>query len=231
MTLIDTAVGMPSLPSGVHNPDSVILTILLAMFVVMGINTPHLRHIVSTFFSDLISRRQRANIFDEHSTAADTRILLLMLIQTSVMEGILLAGWCAGNDSGAYVLNTALLSGIAVAFNTFSYVACATIGYVFTSPQNAGQWRHTLNASQGVLGIGLLIPAAASAIWPGNPVWIYAVGLAMYILVRICYVFKGFSFFYRNTLSSFYFILYLCALEIIPVIAVGHTALMLTVTK
>lgn len=227
MTLLDTTVGMPPLPSGVHNPDSIILTVMLAMFIVMGLNAPHIRHIVSTFFTDLVSHRQRANIFDDHSTAADTRILLLMLLQTSVMEGIMLAGWSGGTDISSYALNAAILSGVATAFNIFSYAACATVGYVFTSPQNAGLWRHTLNASQCVLGIALLIPAAVSSIWPGNPIWIYIVGLAMYILVRICYVFKGISFFYSSPFSIFYFILYLCALEIIPVIAVGSVALMM----
>lgn len=227
MRLLDTTVGMPVLPSGVHSPDSIILTVLLVMFIVMGLNTPHLRYIASTFFSDLVTHRQRANIFDEHSTTADTRILLLMLILTSVMEGIMLAGWSSGTDSDGYALNAAILSGVAVAFNVFSYIACATVGYTFTSPQNASLWRHTLNSSHAVLGIGLLIPAAASAIWPGNPSWIYLIGLAMYILVRICYIFKGFSFFYSSTLSIFYFILYLCALEIIPVIAVGSVALIM----
>ena len=47
--------------------------------------------------------------------------------------------------------------------------------------------------------------------------------------MRMCYIYKGISFFYNNILSSFYFILYLCALEIIPVIVVGRAALLLSV--
>lgn len=42
MTLLDTTVGMPVLPSGVHSPDSIILTVLLVMFIVMGLNTPQI---------------------------------------------------------------------------------------------------------------------------------------------------------------------------------------------
>lgn len=225
----EVAVGMPPVPSGVHIPNDIALAVLLAIFVAMGLNTHHLRHIAATFFSDLASRRQRANIFDLHNTTADTRTFILMAILTSVMEGILLAGWSTGSGNDAYLEHAVILSGIAIAFNLFSYTACATIGYTFTTPQNASQWRHTLNASQVVLGIGLIIPATLSVISSDNPTWIYVVGLILYISVRICYIFKGISFFYSNLLSYFYFILYLCALEIIPVIAVVHGALMLSV--
>lgn len=225
----EAAVGMTPVPSGVHIPDDIALAVLLAMFVAMGLNTHHLRHITATFFSDLASRRQRANIFDLHNTTADARTFTLMMVLTSAMEGILLAGWSTGSGNDAYLKHAAILSGIAIAFNLFSYASCATVGYTFTTPPNASQWRHTLNASQVVLGIGLIIPATLSVISPDNPAWIYVASLILYISVRICYIFKGFSFFYSNLLSYFYFILYLCALEIIPVIAVVHAALMLSV--
>lgn len=224
MTLLNAAIGLNTEPSGVHTPDNIILTVILALFVVMGLNAPNLRHITASFFADLVSRRQRANIFDIHNTAADARMILLMLIQTSVFEGVLLAGWVTTDGSTGYPLCVAAMTGVAAAFNTFSYVACATVGYVFTTPENAGLWRHTLSTSQGLLGIGLLIPATISVLWAGDQWWAYISAAILYVMARMCYIFKGISFFYTNVLSSFYFILYLCALEIIPVLAVVHTA-------
>lgn len=228
MTLLTAAIGLNAEPSGVHTPDNIILSVILALFVVMGLNAPNLRHIISTFFTDLVSRRQRANIFDIHNTAADARMILLMMIQTSVFEGVLLAGWVTADGSNSYPLCVAALTGVAVIFNTFSYVACATVGYVFTTPENAGLWRHTLSTSQGLLGIGLLIPATISVLWAGDQSWAYISAILLYGIARMCYIFKGISFFYNNVLSSFYFILYLCALEIIPVLAVVHTAVVLS---
>ena len=219
------AIGMDMHPSGVHTPDNIILSVILALFVIMGLNASHLRHIVSTFFADLLSHRSRANIFDVHNTASDTRIILLMLVQTSIFEGILLAGWSStvATSDMAYASRAGILSAIAAIFNLFSYIASSTVGYVFTTPQNASLWRHTLITSQGILGISLLIPTTVSVLWTDNPAWIYISGISLYILMRMCYIYKGISFFYNNILSSFYFILYLCALEIIPVIvAIGR---------
>ncbi len=225
------AIGMDMHPSGVHTPDNIILSVILALFVIMGLNASHLRHIVSTFFADLLSHRSRANIFDVHNTASDTRIILLMLVQTSIFEGILLAGWSStvATSDMAYASRAGILSAIAAVFNLFSYIASSTVGYVFTTPQNASLWRHTLITSQGILGISLLIPTTVSVLWTDNPAWIYISGISLYILMRMCYIYKGISFFYNNILSSFYFILYLCALEIIPVIVVGRAALLLSV--
>lgn len=228
MTLLTTAIGLTAEPSGVHTPDNIVLTVILALFVVMGLNAPNLRHITTTFFSDLVSRRQRANIFDIHNTASDARMILLMMIQTSIFEGVLLAGWVTPDSSTNYLVCAGALTGIAVVFNTFSYVACATIGYVFTTPENAGRWRHTLSTSQGLLGIGLFIPATLSVLWAGDQYWAYISAIILYVVARMCYIFKGISFFYNNVLSSFYFILYLCALEIIPILAVFHSAVVLS---
>ncbi|MDE6544445.1 MAG: DUF4271 domain-containing protein [Muribaculaceae bacterium] len=228
MTLLTAAIGLNAEPSGVHTPDNIILSVILALFVVMGLNAPNLRHITTSFFSDLVSRRQRANIFDIHNTAADARMILLMMIQTSVFEGVLLAGWVTADGSANYQLCVAVLTGVAVVFNTFCYLACATLGYVFTTPENAGLWRHTFSTSQGLLGIGLLIPATISVLWAGDQSWAYISAIILYVVARMCYIFKGISFFYNNVLSSFYFILYLCALEIIPVLAVVHTAVVLS---
>lgn len=221
---LTAAVGIAGEPSGVHSPDDVVLAVVLVLFVLSGLNTPTLRHIISTFMADLVSRRNRSNVFDNHNGATDSRIIGLLLLQTSMFEGILLAGWCQSSSGVTFPLLAAAMTGVAAGFNIFSYVACATVGYTFTSTQNAAQWRHTLSTSQGLLGIGLLIPAAVSVLWAGEQTWIYGVAVGLYVLVRICYIFKGFTFFYTDIFSSFYFILYLCALEIIPVVATLHFA-------
>ena len=114
------AIGMDMHPSGVHTPDNIILSVILALFVIMGLNASHLRHIVSTFFADLLSHRSRANIFDVHNTASDTRIILLMLVQTSIFEGILLAGWSStvATSDMAYASRAGILSAIAAIFQS-----------------------------------------------------------------------------------------------------------------
>ena len=52
-----------------------------------------------------------------------------------------------------------------------------------------------------------------------------ATGSVLYLVVRLIFICKGFRLFYDNLLSSVYFILYLCTLEIAPLILLykGHT--------
>ncbi|MDE6240375.1 MAG: DUF4271 domain-containing protein, partial [Muribaculaceae bacterium] len=48
-----------------------------------------------------------------------------------------------------------------------------------------------------------------------------------YLLFRLVFISNGFSIFYRNIFSLVYFILYLCTLEIIPLIYVFKLALLI----
>lgn len=44
------------------------------------------------------------------------------------------------------------------------------------------------------------------------------IGGVMYLMVRVMFIYKGFRIFYINSFSLVYFILYLCTLEIAPVL-------------
>lgn len=228
MTFIDAVIGMPLLPSGIHTPDNTVLAILLLLFIITGFNTPYIAHVVSSFFADLISNRER-NKFSGIRTATDARTILLLMFQTSVLEGILLSG-CMTNSCGGtfYLRNVAILVAAALGFNVFSVAACMVLGFTFNTTPNALRWRNVHNSSQGIMGIFLLIPAAGSVLNPESGPWPYISGCILYVAMRICYIYKGIMIFFEDKLSLFYFILYLCALEIIPVIVIGRIALMLS---
>lgn len=220
--------GITLTPSGVETPDSILLSIILVLFVFTGLSSPLIKHIATTFATELVSRRQR-NIFDTHGNATDTRAILLLLLQTSILEGILLSGWVY-TPTAIYseALTAAILSGAALLFNAFSFIACSTTSYVFTDQHNAMYMRRTLSISQGLLGVTLLIPAAITVLSNEFTTAALITGILLYIIARIIYILKGFSIFYCNTLSILYFILYLCALEIIPVLMAGRIVRLLS---
>ncbi len=110
-------------------------------------------------------------------------------------------------------------------FYLFELLACTTVGYAFTDRVSAAQWRRGLNASSVLLGILLTIPTLVSLFYPsvtGAMLWVAA---GLYAVSRIIYIAKGFRIFYNNFPSLLYFILYLCTLEIIPLIAIYISAM------
>jgi len=203
--------------------DSGILTIIVAVTVLIGLNMRHVRRLFRSLPHDLMSVRRRANVFDEH-TANETRAGWLLLLEMCVMEGLLLFIWLTDNGRGAtpqaMLPTIGMLMALAGGYYLFQLTACAVVGYVFTDKLGASLWRRGLNASQAILGLTLIVPTLVSLFYPDLTSEMLILAALLYILSRICYISKGFRIFYNNFPSLLYFILYLCALEIIPVIAI-----------
>ena len=117
-------------------------------------------------------------------------------------------------------MTVAALAGLAGAFYLFQlghvspWDMCSPIVWV---PGCGGVG---LNASQMLLGVVLTVPTLVALFYPGVSGVMLAIAAGLYILSRICYISKGFRIFYNNFPSLLYFILYLCTLEIIPVITI-----------
>ena len=216
--------------AGVERPvtpatDSGVLAMVVAVIVMIGLNMRHVKRIFRSLPQDLLSVRRRSNAFDEH-TANETRVILLLLAQTCVMEGLLMFMWLgqsASAPTAATMMSTvAGLTALAAAYYVFQFTACATIGYVFADPVSAALWRRGLNASQVLLGLTLAVPVLISLFYPALTSKMLFLAASLYILSRFCYVSKGFRIFYDKIGSLLYFILYLCTLEIIPLILVYY---------
>lgn len=222
-TYVSHAPAWASGKEGVPRPvtigeDSGILVMLVGVMVLLGLNMGHVRRVFRTLPQDLLSVRRRASLFDEH-TANETRVIILLLLVTCVMEGLLLFIWL-GTDTMQFPMQ--MLRGVGAltllggGYYLFQLAACVTVGYVFTDPVSAGLWRRGLNASQVLLGLALTVPALVALFYPETSNRMLIVAASLYLLSRICYISKGFRIFYVNFPSLLYFILYLCTLEIIP---------------
>ncbi|MDE6629308.1 MAG: DUF4271 domain-containing protein [Muribaculaceae bacterium] len=204
--------------------DSGVVAMLLFAIVLIGLNMRHVRRFFASVPHDLLSVRRRANAFDEH-TAAETRVVILLLLQLFILEGILLFCWLGQPLARGTAMQTdsltavvGALAGAGAALYIFQLAACRTVGYVFTDNVAAGLWRRGLNASQSILSLALLGPALVALFYPALGLYMLILAAALYVLSRICYIIKGFRIFYTDFTSLLYFILYLCTLEIIPVI-------------
>lgn len=206
--------------------DTGILAMVVMLLVLVGLNMRHVRRLFRTITQDLWSVRRRANAFDDH-TAKETRTIIILLLQLCVFEGILLFLWLGGSVPAVRDVfrPVGALTALAMGFYLFELLACTTIGYVFTDRLSAAHWRRGLNASLVLLGIMLTIPTLVSLFYPSVTTIMLWLAAGLYAISRIIYIAKGFRIFYKNFPSLLYFILYLCTLEIIPLIAIYYSAM------
>ena len=209
--------------------DSGVLTMILASFLVVAFSFKSGQRLWKTFFADLVSVRRRANVFDER-TADENWVITAMLMQTCIYEGILLftlMPWRQAADAIGVFAVVGLMVALSVGFYLFQYTGYQLVGYAFLDSTARSVWVRGFNASQSILGFTLIVPALGALFNPDDSSWLLWICAALYVIARLVFIFKGFRIFYRGIGTLFYFILYLCTLEIIPVLMVYLVAVSL----
>lgn len=121
---------------------------------------------------------------------------------------------------------------LAVVYYVLQFLSYAVVAYAFAPDRNVGaQWLKGYEALNAYMSLGLMIPALVMIFYFEGVKIMAIVSLGLFIISRIVFIYKGFRFFYHNFWSLLYFILYLCALEIIPVFLVYRIAGMLVTGK
>lgn len=203
-------------------PFSGAVALLVVISALLAFMAPMVRHVFKGLDTELLGVRRRANAFDEH-TGAESRTLLLMILLSCLCEGILLAVvFNHSMVSNGKVLG--LMWCMTVGYYIIQYVGYSTIGYAFSDEVGRTQWLKGFNMSQGLLGLMLLLPTIAVMYYPHAINTMVVIAALMYLMTRIAFLCKGFRIFYNNLGSLVYFILYLCAIEIVPVIIIVKLA-------
>lgn len=209
--------------------NSGVMTIVIVLFVIITLNVRHYSTFLKTFAQNLFSVRKRQNVFDDRSTMSETRVLLSLILLLCVSEGILLFSMAR---MGVYVIDNfrgvAAFTGLAGIYYVLQLAAYRTVGYVFTSPARADMWVKGFNASQSLLGLTLIAPALLALFNPSAVPTLLVISAVLYVISRIIFIYKGFRIFYNNSLALIYFILYLCSLEIIPLLLIYKASISLT---
>lgn len=198
--------------------DSGIITLLVATFLFVATGFRHCSRLFKIFAQDLWTVRRRANAFDDR-TANETHVLITLIIQTCVYESILLLAMTGKSIPPEKAFTaTIMLLGITCCLYLFQLASYGLIGYVFSDKTGKTQWIKGFNASQSLLGFTLIVPALFSLFYPPTIPAMLILSAILYMIARIIFICKGFRIFYHNFSSLLYFILYLCTVEIIPVI-------------
>lgn len=234
----DYTVGTVPYSSGVEaiqRPDSLgvdsgVVSILVVMFLIVTFSFKHFISVYRSLFQDLYMVRKRENAFDEH-TAGESTTIMALSFQTALCQAILFFAALNIKTPTAEATTFPMLAGLTamtLALFIFQLAAFRTIAYAFTEPFLGSQWIKGLKATQALMGFLLLIPALIVLFYPAAAPAMVTLAAIIYVAMRIMLIIKGFRIFYDNFLSLIYFILYLCALEIVPLLILGVGAMKLS---
>lgn len=200
--------------------DSGIMILITITFILISFTFNHYSRLLATYGQDLWNVRRRVNAFDEHTTN-ERYVIAILIFQLCVFAGILISAKIntiipINNDK--ITITTYSMMGVYGLYYLFQLATYSLVGYVFTDKINSSQWIKGFNASHIFLGFLLIIPTMVSIFYPTSTNTMVSLSIILYVIARLMFIFKGFRIFYNKIYSLFYFILYLCTLEIIPVI-------------
>ena len=215
----------PVPPSPLRSPVVMGLMMLVAMAVVLSYRTGY--KYLENFVRNMFSTRRRENLFDDH-TVNETKILTALIGLSCVMQGFaLMVGVSLAVPSLASgilrspALSLGLGAAVVLVYYLLQLLVYHVLGYVFTDSISTRLWIDGFKATQSLLGLLLLPVIGVMLLKPelSTPMLLVAAGL--YICARLVFICKGFRIFYGNLSSIVFFILYLCSLEIVPLVMLG----------
>lgn len=207
--------------------DTGVMALLILVFLLLAFSLSNYEVFLKIFRQNLGGVRRRDNVFDEH-TMPENGLMLGLTLLACLCEGILIyfaAKTFGMGTGGTSVLASIMLcTGGALCLLVFQTVGYLATGYAFTTYRNTVSWLKGFVASQAMLGICLVTPAIWLLFNPGASETMIYIGVALYLIMRLAFICKGFRIFYTNLFSLVYFILYLCTLEIVPLIFFSRMA-------
>ena len=212
----------PFASSPLHDTPSMVLLLAGLLAVALSYHTGY--KYIENFFHYMFSTRRRENLFEDH-TVNETSILAALIANTCIVGGFLiylavqlLEPSLAPSLQSSVFPHIAAYCGLTLGFYAVQWVVYKLLGYAFTDKVGAKLWIDGFKSSQSLLGLVLLPVLVLLMLYPAHGKVLLAVAAALYFSARLIFIFKGFRIFYSNLSSILYFLLYLCAVEIVPLV-------------
>jgi len=211
-----------------HSPlhDTPSMALLLAGLLAVALCYHKGYKYIENFFHYMFSTRRRENLFEDH-TVNETSIQAALVANTCIVEGFIIylavqlmwPVFALSQQQGVF-LHVAAYSGLALAFYAAQWVVFKLLGYTFLDAVGSKLWIDGFKASQSFLGLTLLPVLVLLMLYPAHGKLLLTVAASLYLVARLIFIYKGFRIFYGNLSSILYFLLYLCAVEIVPLVLV-----------
>lgn len=200
---------------------STVVTLLIVAFLLVSYCYRKGSGYFLRLLKDIWSVKRTENHLDEH-TANEMLIMASLIAITVIMEGIV-AYSIAGTQhpalmTGSISDNIALPIAAMGGFYLFQLLSVRLTGYIFSEKTETRIWTQGFNASQAVLGL-LLTPVALVLLFaPQHNELMIFIAIILYFITRLVFWLKSVRLFYSNIFQYFYFMLYLCTVEVTPLI-------------
>lgn len=171
-------------------------------------------------FGQIFTKERRGGGNEIKSTVTEWQLSTSLILLTFVMCGITLFYFTSllqpGITAGTPLKPIAVASAAVAAVFIFQQVAIWIIGYIFFSAKEATEMCKKNLSFYLIPGIILILPVIVMIYFPGILAAGVLTAVIAAVLLRIVFLCSIFKFFLHNIYSLFYIILYLCAVEIIP---------------
>lgn len=215
--------GYPGLRVGIDQPmDDAVFVLMVSVAVIFAVvfrsNFLHFLRMLK----DVRYVRERHNLFDPIPGKHVFFYRSYMLFQVFLLCGIGVFAFTRAEGLLAYrdwrdlLLVVGAYTGLFYVFYVVKQLILALLAFSFTTIRRYRLWKINYNAVMGLWGLFLYLPVYWMVIVGGN-VWIPVIMFGFsYILCRLVIVYKAMSIFWQHRHGFLYVSLYLCALEILP---------------
>lgn len=215
--------------------DTGTMGLVIFSFIIIAITFRYGYKYVTDFTHHMFSVRKRQNAFEDH-TMNETMMMITMIVNTCVMTGVLF--YIGINHMHPeFSLSEHLFKAIGLfslysgGFIIMQLILYYLLGYVFSqSKEDTRLWIDGFKASQSVFGLLTTPIVFITLLYPGSTSLMLIIALILYFGSRLVFISKGFRIFFNNIPSCVYFILYLCSVEIVPVLLIYSGAIYLSET-
>lgn len=206
--------------------DDGVTFVLLSCFFLSAYVLSHCRKFLYQLAKNFRFNRERASIFST-TTVVNGHHLLLLALQTCTLVGTCL--FCYFSEAHPelllHVRPLSLLGGfigICVLYLLFKWGAYLFLGWIFLDKDKSMYWMESYSTLIYYLGFALF-PFALLQVYFGLGLLPSVItGLFLLLFAKILMFFKWLKLFCGNLHGVFFLILYFCALEIMPCVALYH---------
>ena len=220
MELPPTGKSLPFSRSPLHDTPSMALLITGLLAVALSYHSGY--KYIGNLVHYLFSTRRRGNLFEDH-TLHETTMLTALMANTCIVQGFiiylavqLLFPSYAPQLRAHTFMHISLFTGLSAGFMVIQWLVFNVLGYTFSDKVGARLWMEGFKAMQSVVGLALLPVLVLLLLNPAHGKLLLTIGAVLYLVARLIFIAKGFRIFYSNLPSIVYFLLYLCAVEIVP---------------
>lgn len=195
--------------------DSPLLTLLIGIVIVGLFCLPTIRRLIKGLIKQLF--RKHNDTTASELTFNERLAVAFGIVQMLVFEALLLYCFCNTQPPLAALEGLILPVGGMLLVQTCGNYA---IGYAFATRETTRTWLYTFYLTQAFIGYALVIPVFGALLYPALSTLFITLAAIAYVAIRILFYIRTFGIFNLNNQGYFYFFLYLCTLEIVPILQI-----------